>query len=298
VGIVGNEKFHGLREADPMAVYLPLAQAPSVNGAEALLVRTAGDPAALAPAVRGAIREIDPALAVFAVEPLRETVGRAVGRERFTALLLGAFAALALALAAIGVHGVLGYAVARRAPELGIRAALGATRRDLLRLVLGQGARLAGVGLALGLAGALAAGGLLRSLLFGVAATDPVTLAAVGVESLGLVEQRFELTLRVQNPNGFPIRVTALDYQVALNGEPFAAGVSSEGARIPASGEALVRVPVTANLLDTLQQVLKWRDAPPDAVDYALDGSVRLADFDLRMPFEYRGTVPVSSAEN
>lgn len=122
-----------------------------------------------------------------------------------------------------------------------------------------------------------------------------VTLASVGILSLGLLEQRFELTLRVQNPNGFPIDIRGLDYQVALNGEPFAAGVSDTAARVPASGEALVRVPVTANLLDTVQQVLKWRTAPPDAVDYALDGSVRLSGFDLRMPFEYRGSVPIRS---
>lgn len=124
-----------------------------------------------------------------------------------------------------------------------------------------------------------------------------VTLASVGIESLGLLEQRFELTLRVQNPNGFPIDIRGLDYQVALNGEPFAAGVSNTGARVPASGEAMVTVPVTANLLDTVQQVLKWRSAPPDAVDYALDGSVRLSGFDLSMPFEYRGSVPIRTSD-
>ncbi|MBA1145754.1 LEA type 2 family protein [Ectothiorhodospiraceae bacterium WFHF3C12] len=122
-----------------------------------------------------------------------------------------------------------------------------------------------------------------------------VTLAAIGIESLGLLEQRFELTLRVQNPNGFPINISGMDYQVALNGAPFAAGVSNTGARVPASGEALVRVPVTANLLDTVQQVLKWRTAPPDAVEYALDGSVRLSGFDLRLPFEYSGSVPIQA---
>lgn len=121
-----------------------------------------------------------------------------------------------------------------------------------------------------------------------------VTLASVGIESLGLLEQRFELTLRVQNPNGFPINIRGLDYQVVLNGQPFAAGVSNTAARVPASGEAMVTVPVTANLLDTVQQVLKWRTAPPDAVDYALDGSVRLSGFDLRMPFEYSGSVPIT----
>lgn len=123
-----------------------------------------------------------------------------------------------------------------------------------------------------------------------------VSLSAIGVESLGLLEQRFRLTLRVQNPNGFPINIKGMDYRVVLNGEPFASGVSAAGVRVPASGESLVMVPVTVNLLDTLQQVLKWRSSPPESLDYALDGQVRLSDFDLQLPFEYSGTVPVRAA--
>ena len=111
VGVIGNERFQGLAEAPPIAVYAPLDQAPSANGAGVLLVRTAGDPTALIASVRGAIREQDPALAVFGLEPFAETVSRSVAERRFTMLVLGLLAAVALVLAAIGVHGVLSYTV-------------------------------------------------------------------------------------------------------------------------------------------------------------------------------------------
>ncbi|HSK75441.1 MAG TPA: ABC transporter permease [Thermoanaerobaculia bacterium] len=179
VGIVSNERFLGITETAPPAVYAPLAQAPSVNGAGCLLVRTAGDPKALLPEVRAAIREVDPALAVFGAEPLEKTLADSVGQQRFTMLLLSVFAALALVLAIVGVYGVLSYMVAQRGPEMGIRRALGATENNVLRLIVFQGARLAGVGLALGIVGAFAATRFLQSLLFGVGATDPATFLAV-----------------------------------------------------------------------------------------------------------------------
>jgi putative ABC transport system permease protein len=107
VGVVGNERFHGLDEAAPIALYAPLEQAPSASGAGALLVRTSGDPAAIVGTVRGAIREVDPALAVFGLEPLADTVSRSIAERRFTMSVLGLLAAVALLLAAIGVQGVL-----------------------------------------------------------------------------------------------------------------------------------------------------------------------------------------------
>jgi putative ABC transport system permease protein len=183
VGVVSNERFHGLVETPPPAVYSSLVQAPSVDGSGCLLVRGQGDLAVLTEAVRGAIREVDPELAVFGEEPLSETLAESVGQQRFTMLLLTVFAGLALALAVVGVYGVLSYMVVQRQPEMGIRMALGASQRGVVRLVVLQGARLTFLGLAIGLAGAFAMTRFLKSLLFGVGETDPVTFVAV----LGLV---------------------------------------------------------------------------------------------------------------
>lgn len=180
VGVVADEKVQGLTAAAPAAVYTPLAQTPSF-GSEVLLVRSGGDASMLASSIRSAIHDLDPQLAVFGVEPLQETVGRSVSRERFTMLLLGAFAGVAILLAAVGVHGVLSYAVSRRTSEMGIRMALGASRGDVIGLVAGQGARLAVLGLVIGFAVALVASRLLASLLYGVTTTDPATFAVVGV---------------------------------------------------------------------------------------------------------------------
>ena len=193
--MVDNERFHGLTEASPLAVYLPLTQAPSAAGV--LLARTAGDPAALASAVRNAIREQDAALAVFGLEPLDEIVLRSVADRRFTMLVLSSFALLALLLAAIGIYGVLGYAVAERTREIGIRIALGATTDNVLRTVVGQGMTLAMAGVVVGLLGAWLLTRLLASLLFGVETTDaatfvlvPVVLAVVALRSSALPAYR------------------------------------------------------------------------------------------------------------
>ncbi len=178
VGVVANERSRGLDEAPPLATYLPLAQAPSVDGAGALLVRTAGDPIASAAAVRDIIRERDPALAVFALEPLDQTVSRSVAERRFAMLLVGLFAALALALGAIGVYGVLSYDVARRVREIGIRMALGAERGSVLRMIVGRAVVLTAIGVLAGGAGAFALTRTLSTLLFGVTPRDPSTFAA------------------------------------------------------------------------------------------------------------------------
>jgi putative ABC transport system permease protein len=160
-------------------VYTPLAQTPSIGGSEALLVRGDGTPSLLASGVRSSIRALDPELAVFGMEPLAETLSQSVGERRFVMLVLAVFAALALLLAAIGVHGVLSYNVARRTREIGIRMALGAEPGRVTALVVAQGMRLAAVGLGLGLVGALLFARALSSLLFGVSSSDPATFLAV-----------------------------------------------------------------------------------------------------------------------
>lgn len=177
VGVVENERFHGLTEPAAPAVYAALGQTPQHAGT--LLVRSAGDPGTLAPAVRAAIRGADPQLAVYGVEPLAETLQQSLGDRRFAMLVLGTFAALTLVLALIGIHGVLRYTTAQRTREIGIRLALGATRGSAAGLVVRGGLRLAVTGTALGLAGAAVGSRLLTSLLFGVTRSDPLTYAAV-----------------------------------------------------------------------------------------------------------------------
>jgi predicted permease len=179
VGVVANEQFQGVTVAPPIAAYVPVAQAPTRGGDESLLVRVNGDLTMAAPAVRAVIREIDPALAVFGMEPLADTLSASLGTERFVTLILALFAGLALVLAAIGIHGVLSYAVARRAREIGIRMALGAPSASVMRLVAGEAALLTACGLGAGLVMALAFARSLQGLLFGIVATDAPTLAAV-----------------------------------------------------------------------------------------------------------------------
>jgi len=167
-------------------VYLPLTQAPSANGGGTLLVRTRVAPLQLASAVRNAFHDVDPAIAVYGVEPLAETLSRSVSQRRFTTLLLGLFAAVALILSMVGIHGVLSFLVMQRTREIGIRMALGAEARSLVRLVLREGIVLIAAGLGLGLIGAFALNGFLRSLVFNITPADPVTYAIVFV-SLAVV---------------------------------------------------------------------------------------------------------------
>jgi predicted permease len=173
VGVVANEKFKGIAAEDPLGAYVPLSQAPGAYGV--LLLRTHGDPRGLRSAAIRAVREIDPALAVFGVESLDQTVSRSLGQRRFAMVLLIAFAVVALVLAIIGVHGVLSHAVSERRRELGIRVALGAPARRIAWLVVGQGLGLAAAGILAGLAIALASTRVLSSLLFRVAPGDPRT---------------------------------------------------------------------------------------------------------------------------
>jgi predicted permease len=181
VGVVADEKFQGLTAATPPAVYLPLAQSPSANGAYALLVRTTGEPTALAGGVRSVMARLDPGVPLFGVEPMQDAVSRTVADRRFAMMLIGLSAALALVLAAIGAHGVLGYSVAQQTREIGIRMALGARPGEMLRSIVRQGLLLAAAGIVIGLVGAAALTRLLGTLLFGVSPRDPLTFVAVPV---------------------------------------------------------------------------------------------------------------------
>jgi ABC-type antimicrobial peptide transport system permease subunit len=184
VGIVGTERFYGITNAAPIAAYMLLSQAPLP--VPVLLVRTAGDLAGLAAPVRAAIRDIDPALATFAIEPLSETLANSLSQQRFLMLLLAVFASLALTLAAIGVHGVLSYVVARRTKEIGVRMSLGADAGHLVRLVVRQGAVLTAAGLVAGAVLTVASFRWLGGLLYEITPTDTLTLSGV-VIVIGLV---------------------------------------------------------------------------------------------------------------
>ena len=182
VGIVGDERFHGLTEAAPAAVYTPLQQTPTA--AVTLLARTTGDPAQTVSAVQREVRGVDNDIALFKVGTMRAALAESVARQKFTMLLLGVFAAAAMVLALLGVYGVLSYTVAQRTGEMGIRVALGATRAEIIGLILRRGAALVVVGLVIGLAAALAGSRVLDHLLFGVGATDPTTFV---IASLAIV---------------------------------------------------------------------------------------------------------------
>jgi len=186
VGIVGDVKLDSLDETRPVAtVYWPLDQV-SVPPSEAwrsfgmsLAVRTSVDPMSSVSAVTAAIHQVDPEVPVVDVNSMEGLISASVSPQRFNMLLLGAFAGLALVLAAVGIYSVLSYTVRRRVREIGIRMALGATHRDVLSMVVADGMKpiLAGVGI--GLAAALALGRVVSSLIFGVRATDPLTFAMV-----------------------------------------------------------------------------------------------------------------------
>lgn len=179
VGIVENERVHGLAADVPPAMYVSLAQAPQRGGTVTLLVSTEVPPLSVVDGVRRTIASLDREVPVYDVTTMASTVRDASARERFASLVLGAFAGVAVFLAVLGVHGVLAYLVAQRGREVGVRMALGATRGDVVRMIVGQGALMAALGLGLGLGGALALTRLVRGLLFGVSATDPRIYAAV-----------------------------------------------------------------------------------------------------------------------
>jgi predicted permease len=183
VGVVADVHARGLARAAPPEFYLPMAQAPNaawrwIDRTMTLALRTAGEPMTAAPAMRDAVWSLDRSLPVYSIATMGERRTESLASSRFSTMLLTAFGGIALLLAAIGVYGVISYGVTQRAQEIGIRVALGAGRARVLRLVVGHAAALTGVGLLLGLAGAMLLSRLMGGLLFQVSPTDPPTLGA------------------------------------------------------------------------------------------------------------------------
>ena len=177
VGVVADVRQTRPEDAAEPQVYGPFWQGDAARASVA--VRTSMPPAQLIPSIRGIVREIDPVLAVADIRTMDQRVADANARRRFQTFLLAVFAGVALFLAAVGLYGLMAYAVKQRTAEIGIRIALGAQRRDVLKLILGQGIMLTLAGLAVGLIAALAMTRVLVSLLYGVAPSDPVTLIIV-----------------------------------------------------------------------------------------------------------------------
>lgn len=179
VGVVGDVRHLGLRTEARAEAYIATLQAPP--NAPVVVVRSSVDAASLIPTIRGVIREMDPGVAIFNVLTLQQVRYQSLAQPRFQVFLFGLFAGLALILAVIGVYGVMAYSVSQRTHEVGVRVALGAQRQDVLRLVVGEGMKLVGLGIALGIPAALGATRLLSTLLFGVTAADAVTYFAVAL---------------------------------------------------------------------------------------------------------------------
>jgi ABC-type antimicrobial peptide transport system permease subunit len=193
-----------------MAMWWPIKQTPvSVNGMS-IAVRGSSDPTLLANDLRQAVRQLDPTLAVAKIRPMDDIADANVSTPRFALFLVALFAGLALTLAAIGIYGVISYAVSQRTREFGLRMALGAQAGDVQRLVLRQGVKLALAGVGLGLVGALALGRVLWSLLYQVSAADPATFAAVAAVAIAVAALACYIPAR---------RATAVDPAHALRSE-------------------------------------------------------------------------------
>ena len=179
VGIVGNVKHERLDAEAKPEVFVPYRQAP--RNFMTLVVRTSSDPASMIAAIREQVLAIDKDQPVFDIKTMEERLSKAVAQSRFIMLLLAVFSALALALSAIGIYGVMAYTVSQRTHEIGIRMALGAQSRDVLRMVVRQGMTLAMTGVVIGLVAAFALTRVMTSLLYGVTATDPWTFSVVAL---------------------------------------------------------------------------------------------------------------------
>jgi len=186
VGVVGHVRSWGMDDRSPTRAqtYYPLYQDPDqwvpLNFADAtLIVRTSLDPASALAMIKAVVYGVDRGQPVYDVETMQDIISRSMSSERFPMILLGIFASLALLLASVGIYGVVSYSVAQRMREIGIRLALGADKGKVLRLILGEGARMALLGIGVGIVSAIALARLMAGLLFGVSAHDPFTLFIV-----------------------------------------------------------------------------------------------------------------------
>lgn len=208
VGVVGDIRNSALDKEPGFVVYQPYWQHQPL--AMSLAVRTAAELRSIAAGVRSEIRQLEPEMPVPGMRTMEQAVAESVSRRHFQMLLLGIFAAVALLLAAVGIYGVMSYSVSQRRHEIGIRLALGAERRDIFKLVVGQGAMLALIGVGIGLAAALVLTRLMSSLLFSVSATDPLTFASIAVSLTAVALLACYLPAR---------RATKVDPMVALRYE-------------------------------------------------------------------------------
>jgi putative ABC transport system permease protein len=177
VGVVGDVKLNGVDAETPMQAYLPLPHEPSQS--VAIVARTQGDPAAAGPAIEGVMQQVNKDLPLFQIRTMDDVLGTSLARQRMSMLVFVVFAVVALTLASLGLYGVVAHGVTERMHEIGVRIALGAERRHVLGMIVRQGLSMALVGTAIGVGGAIALSRWIQSLLFGVTATDPATLAAV-----------------------------------------------------------------------------------------------------------------------
>jgi putative ABC transport system permease protein len=180
IGVVKDVRQNDFVSEPKMQMYMPYQQLNSF-APNALVVRTNVEPLSLAAAVRNAIWAVDKDQPVSNLRSMDEIVSEAVARQRFSMLLLGIFAALAMVLAAVGIYGVMSYSIAQRTREIGLRIALGAQKSDVLKMILRQGLRFVAAGLAIGLAASFVLTRVMASLLFGISATDPATFVAISL---------------------------------------------------------------------------------------------------------------------
>jgi predicted permease len=213
VGVAGDVKYEGLDAKEQPTMYVPYTDdgwSPWFTKSMSLVVRTTANPEQIASAVRADVAGLDPTVPVAYVITMDQLLVKSVSGPRFSTELLGGFAALALVLAAIGIYGVLAYSVARRTHEIGVRVALGAQRGQVLRFVIGHGAKLALIGVGIGIVASLALTRLMSSLLFQISATDPLTFVAVAALLFGVALAACYIPAR---------RATKVDPMIALRYE-------------------------------------------------------------------------------